>query len=206
MLSHNAIHFEQIADGLAQHGFSFVDNFLLQPEIDDILNLDEFNDRLLHFKKAGIGNSQSRLINEAIRGDYIHWIDPRNTHASLLIYFEKLKALMTYLNQNLFLSLKEVELHLTSYPVGSFYKRHLDQFKLEDHRKISVILYVNKYWKEVEGGQLRIYNGSEVTDVFPISGRLVCMRSDKIEHEVLPATRERMSVTGWMLDQLIDVK
>jgi SM-20-related protein len=35
----------------------------------------------------------------------------------------------------------------------------------------------------------------------PEAGRLVCFRSDLIEHEVLPATRERYSLTGWALDR-----
>jgi SM-20-related protein len=34
----------------------------------------------------------------------------------------------------------------------------------------------------------------------------VCFRSDQIEHEVLPATRERLSLTGWMLDQLSNLR
>jgi SM-20-related protein len=43
-------------------------------------------------------------------------------------------------------------------------------------------------------------------DILPQAGKLVCFRSDQIEHEVLPATRPRMSITGWMLDQLVEMK
>lgn len=45
----------QIADGLAEKGFSVVDHFLSQAESEDILQSDEFTNRKLHFKKAGIG-------------------------------------------------------------------------------------------------------------------------------------------------------
>jgi SM-20-related protein len=93
--------------------------------------------------------------------------------------------------------------HRTIYPIGSFYKRHLDQFKKDDKRKLSVICYLNTDWKESEGGQLRIYLPNGSTDIFPLAGRLVCFRSDLLEHEVLPATRERLSLTGWLLDRVI---
>jgi SM-20-related protein len=95
---------------------------------------------------------------------------------------------------------------MTVYPTGTFYKRHLDQFSREDHRKLSVICYLNHDWKDYEGGQLRAYVQDEVIDVLPLAGRIVCFRSDQIEHEVLPASRPRLSITGWILDQHVDLK
>ena len=156
---------------------------------------------MLQFKKAGIGKSQEKQINEAIRGDYIQWIKPESAEPPLQVYLTKLSELIAFVNQNLYLSLKDFEVHQTIYPIGTFYKRHLDQFKKEDHRKLSVICYLNSDWKESDGGQLRIYLGNEIKDVLPLAGRLVCFRSDLLEHEVLPATRERLSITGWLLDQ-----
>ena len=193
----------QLADGLADQGFAIVDEFLTNQEVETILSLDGFQSRLLQFKKAGIGKSQEKQINESIRGDYIQWIDPKLAEPSLLAYLEKLKVLISFANQSLFLSLKDVEAHQTIYPIGSFYKRHLDQFKKDDHRKLSIITYLNKNWKEAEGGQLRMYVDNQFKDVFPVAGRMVCFRSDLLEHEVLPATRERLSLTGWLLDSSI---
>ncbi len=161
---------------------------------------------MLYFKKAGIGNNINKQINEGIRGDYIQWIDRATAPGPLLKYLLKLNDLINAVNQGLFLSLKDYEVHLTNYPPGSYYKRHLDQFKKDDHRKLSVICYLNKDWKEEEGGQLRIYHPTGEQDVLPIAGRLVCFRSDLLEHEVLPATRPRMSLTGWILDQYVDLK
>jgi SM-20-related protein len=206
VISRESIVFEQIVDDLAEKGFSVTDSFLDDREIEAILSVDEFKNKMLHFKKAGIGNSASLKINENVRGDHISWVDTRKAHISISVYVSRLKALQLYLNKTLFLSLKDIELHLTSYPVGSYYRRHVDQFKQQDHRKISVILYLNRGWRSEQGGQLRVYSQSNEIDIFPVAGRLVCMRSDLIEHEVLPASRERLSVTGWMLDQLIDIK
>ena len=198
--------YEQIADGLAENSYAVIDQFLSVAEVNEILNLQEFEADLSHFKKAGIGKNQSLQVNESIRGDYIHWIDKSSASTPIKIYLDRLNDLITYLNQSLFLSLKDYEVHLTTYPPGAFYKRHLDQFNRDDHRKLSVICYLNQAWKESEGGQLRMYLPDQLLDFFPIAGRLICFRSDKIEHEVLPASRARLSLTGWILDQHVDLK
>ena len=192
----------KLADQIAENGFAVIDDFLSNEEIDRILALQGFKNGLLQFKKAGIGKNQDKQINEAIRGDYIQWIDPNNAEPPLLTYLDRLKQVIAFVNQSLFLSLKDCEVHQTIYPIGSFYKRHLDQFKKDDHRKLSVICYLNKDWKEADGGQLRMFIGHESKDILPVAGRLVCFRSDLLEHEVLPATRERLSLTGWLIDKI----
>jgi SM-20-related protein len=196
-------HLNKLADGLADQGYAEVDNFLSQQEVQAILATDDFKNGLLQFKKAGIGKSQEKQINESIRGDYIQWIDGGTTQKAVELYLNRLRQLMEFVNRTLYLSLKDLEVHRTIYPIGSFYKRHLDQFKKDDKRKLSVICYLNTDWKESEGGQLRIYLPNGSTDIFPLAGRLVCFRSDLLEHEVLPATRERLSLTGWLLDRVI---
>lgn len=198
--------YEQIADGLAENSYAVADQFLSDEEVNAILNLKEFDSGLDHFKKAGIGKNQSLQINETIRGDYIHWIDKNSASPALEIYLERLNALIGFLNQSLFLSLKDYEVHLTTYPAGTFYKRHLDQFNRDDHRKLSVICYLNHAWKDGDGGQLRMHLPDKSIDFFPLAGRLICFRSDQIEHEVLPASRLRLSLTGWILDQHVDLK
>jgi len=195
--------FDLIADGLAENGFAVVDKFLTLPEVDDILSLEEFKYSAIQFKKAGIGKDKSNQINEAVRGDYIQWLDRTTAPAPAKVYLTRLDNLIQFLNQNLFLSLKDYEVHLTTYPIGSFYKRHLDQFKADDHRKLSVICYLNHEWTMEQGGQLRMYLPEGPKDILPLAGRLVCFRSDTIEHEVLPASRERRSITGWMIDRLV---
>lgn len=195
-----------IADGLVDRGFAIVDDFLSPLEVKSILEQHEFKNGLLQFKRAGIGKLQDKQINEAIRGDYIQWVDRATAQPSLQVYLTKLHELISFVNQNLFLSLKDYEVHMTIYPTGSYYKRHLDQFKKDDHRKLSVICYLNENWKEEEGGQLRIYFPEKHIDVLPAAGRLVCFRSDQLEHEVLAATRPRLSLTGWILDQHAELR
>ncbi len=197
---------DQLVDGLADQGYAIIDNFLSAEEVDAILQLDEFNGELLQFQKAGIGKKAEKQINESIRGDYIQWINPATAVPAIQAYLIKLNDLIKQVNQNLFLSLKDYEIHMTVYPIGSYYHRHLDQFKRDDHRKLSVICYLNKNWQEDEGGQLRIYTSEGYQDTLPIAGRMVCFRSDLLEHEVLPATRNRLSLTGWMLDQHSDLR
>jgi len=198
--------FDAIADGLATNGYSVADDFLSSPEVNAILALDEFKNGASHFKKAGIGKKQDLQINEAIRGDHIQWLDKNSAPGAARAYLNRLGELIQYLNQSLFLSLKDYEVHMTVYPAGTFYKRHLDQFKSDDHRKLSVICYLNNNWKEENGGQLRMYLPEQSLDVLPLAGRLVCFRSDEIEHEVLPANRERLSLTGWILDQFAELR
>jgi SM-20-related protein len=198
--------FDRIANGIAESGFAVEDGFLNDEEVKHILETREFVNWLEHFKKAGIGKDQGHHINESIRGDYIQWLDNNSAPDAFSRYLARLKELIPYINQSLFLSLKDYEVHLTVYPTGAFYKRHLDQFSRDDRRKLSIILYLNNDWLPEHGGQLRIFLPEKTVDFLPISGRFVCFRSDMIEHEVLPATRTRMSITGWILDQFVSLK
>jgi len=195
-------HFDAIADGLAETGFAVIDDFLAKDDIKAIADSGLFVKHNL--KKSGMGK-ENKLINESVRGDFTLWVD-KEMHPSIERYLKIADELRLYLNRSLFLSLKDFEAHLALYPAGTFYKRHLDQFKSDDHRKISVILYLNSDWKEENGGQLRMYLKDGGRDFYPLGGRMVCFRSDMIEHEVLPATRERLSITGWMLDQISDLR
>ena len=197
--------FENIADNLAEKGFCVTNDFLSQQEVLAIRSLPIVSGNISELKKAGIGK-ETRQINEGIRGDYISWIDPGTAPEAIVLYLERITALRQFLNEALFLGLKDFEVHIARYPAGAGYKRHLDQFHKDDHRRISVICYLNENWSESEGGQLRIYEKETITDVLPISGRLVCFRSEMLEHEVLPSTRERVSITGWMLDQIGDLR
>jgi SM-20-related protein len=198
--------FELIADALATQGYAICDQFLSQSEVQAILDTADFREGIAAFRKAGIGKNSGLQVNEAIRGDYIQWLHKHSPHPAIQLYLDRLNELVSYLNVSLFLSLKDYEVHMTIYPVGSYYKRHLDQFRQDDHRKLSVICYLNHDWRDEHGGQLKMFLPEGTVDVLPVAGRLVCFRSDRIEHEVVAATRERLSLTGWMLDQLSDLR
>ena len=105
---------------------------------------------------------------------------------------------MISMNRGLFLGLQDYQGHFAVYPRGASYARHFDRLVGSDVRAISAALYLNDAWQPGHGGQLRIYTGGgRSEDVLPLGGRLVAFPSDRFEHEVLPATRERMSFTGW---------
>lgn len=198
-----------LADNLSEKGYGLIPNFLQPREYRALRSLIENKKEQGELKRAGIGSGQDYQLDRSVRGDLIYWISPEEAAAATQVYLDKLQELMRYINRSLFLSLKDAEIHHTVYPPGTFYQRHLDQFRHDDHRKLSIICYLNDDWQETDGGQLRLYlpeDGQEkIIDVLPEGGLLACFRSDLIEHEVLPATRHRYSVTGWLLDQLADL-
>jgi SM-20-related protein len=59
------------------------------------------------------------------------------------------------------------------------------------------VLYLNEGWRAEDGGALRLYLPDGPHDVSPCAPTLVAFLSERFEHEVLPARRERLSLTGW---------
>ena len=102
------------------------------------------------------------------------------------------------LNRGLYLGLEDFECHFALYPPGAFYQKHLDRFRDDDRRTVSAVLYLNDDWQPQDGGELRLYlpDGAE-REVPPLGGSLVLFLSSDFPHEVLPANRERLSLTGW---------
>jgi SM-20-related protein len=115
--------------------------------------------------------------------------------------WQALEALRLALNNTLWLGLFSFDAHYALYPPGAFYRRHRDQFRgsaaSSDVRVISCAIYLNENWTLADGGALRIYDGQRAREVPPAAGTLVCFLSERFEHEVLPATRERLALTGW---------
>lgn len=190
---------QQILDQLENKGWAVSKNFM-EKEIYDQLKKEirvlwKEND----FDKAGIGRGINYQPHSEIRKDYIHWLNPSELTSPQKHYWEKMEKLQHEINNYFYLNLHELEAHYAAFPIGSFYKKHLDQFKSVGARLISTILYLNEDWKEADGGALRIYsNGSEdFLDIYPEENSFVCFRSDLIYHEVLPTNRQRYSLTGW---------
>jgi SM-20-related protein len=102
---------------------------------------------------------------------------------------------VSHLNRSCYAGITGYEFHYTLYEKGSFYKRHLDNFKQNGTRAFSMIMYLNT---EVSGGALRIYQGDGFQDIDPNSGKSVFFKSDQLEHEVLITHLPRMSITGWL--------
>ena len=96
------------------------------------------------------------------------------------------------------LGLFSFEGHYAIYPPGGGYARHKDRFRDDDARVLSCVAYLNDEWRACDGGALRIHrDAAPPLDVLPRGGTLVAFLSERFDHEVLPAARERCSVTGW---------
>ncbi|HEY0745870.1 MAG TPA: 2OG-Fe(II) oxygenase [Steroidobacteraceae bacterium] len=101
-------------------------------------------------------------------------------------------------NREAYLGLFEPELHYSLYPPGAAYARHVDQAQGTTQRKVSLVLYLNEGWEPGDGGVLRMHEANTgVLDIEPLGGRLVCFLTSGREHEVLPARRDRLSISGW---------
>jgi len=198
---------QDVVEGLSGQNYAVVDNFLLMDEAQAVRNHIELCQQQGKFKPAGIGTAHQFQVKDTVRKDHIYWINPVICDPVERILVNRVRALMLVLNRQCFLGLKDFEMHFAIYEEGAFYKRHLDQFKGSDHRRLTFILYLNPRWTSQDGGILRMYlagsDGVEAPfDILPLAGRLVCFRSDIIEHEVLISHKPRYSVTGWMLDQI----
>lgn len=151
------------------------------------------------FHAAGVGSGQATVYNE-IRGDQILWVDDNQTGPALKAVLARLEALRQAVNQNLFLGLADVELHFAAYPTGAGYQRHLDRFKDNDRRVLTVVLYLNPPdWSGADGGQLHFWHEEHAPplEITPAGGTLVAFLSERFWHQVLPARRQRLSLTGW---------
>ena len=190
-----------IALKLAETGLVIRDDFLPAELIEQLASEGRALRDSGGLRAAGIGRGQQFQANSAIRSDHIQWLDPETATPAQRHYLGLLEELRLAINRTLFLGLFEFEGHLAVYPPGAYYRRHLDQFQGTQHRLVTVILYLNPEWREADGGQLRLYpdpaDDGRFQDLLPIGGRLVCFLSGDFPHEVLPARRERLSITGW---------
>jgi SM-20-related protein len=146
-------------------------------------------------RAAEVGHGRQRHLRIAIRGDDTQWLDGDSGLAAVS-FLSSLQALRLSLNRHLFLGLEEEEAHFACYPVGAGYQRHRDQFHDSDARVLSLVSYLNHDWRQDEGGALRLHLPQGSIDVLPHAGTSIIFASD-IEHEVLPATRERLSIAAW---------
>lgn len=195
--------FEKCSRILAEKNYAVIDQFLTGEEVSAILAGLEQKYTHDKFKRAGIGQNAEHDVDTKVRGDFIYWIDPQHNLELNQCFIPYLNGLIKYLNRTCFLSITDFEMHYAVYPRGTFYKRHLDQFKTDDRRILTFILYLNFDWTEEDGGQLRIFiprenEAEKVVDITPKAGRLVCFKSDLLEHEVLPTKKTRYSLTGWL--------
>lgn len=191
--------YEKIIDDLLLQQYSIVDDFFSTDEVNllrqNLLSKYEEDE----FKKSAIGDQFNEQIVKSIRGDFISWINESETNEPEKLFFDKIDEFTLYLNRTCFLGIQDREFHYALYPIGTFYKRHLDVFQNNDSRKLSIVCYLNdETWLPEYGGELAIYKETEEIKIYPLKGRVVIFESQILEHEVLPVKRERLSITGWL--------
>ena len=189
--------FSSIAEALFQQGYFVLPNALPSRVSDALMqHLAMFNEA--EFSRAEIGRGQAQTHNTFVRRDKIAWIESTSPHSQ--VWLNWTQALQTFLNRRLFMGLFSFESHFAFYRPGDFYQKHVDAFRGQSNRMLSLVTYLNKDWQPDQGGELVIYNsesGSELIKVTPNFGTLVLFLSEEFPHEVLRADRTRYSVAGW---------
>ncbi|MGQ8364439.1 2OG-Fe(II) oxygenase [Glaciecola sp. 1036] len=187
----------QITQDILQKGYSIQTN-ALPNELADMLHFHITQMPNEKFNEAGIGRELNQQVNEKVRNDEIAWINGESPAGASWLNWTT--DIQTFLNRRLFLGLFSFESHFAVYEKGHFYKRHLDAFKGDTNRVLSLVTYLNKDWQPGDGGELVIYrdeNDTQGIKVEPKFGTVVIFLSEEFEHEVLPANTQRLSIAGW---------
>ena len=189
---------DRLLDDLAEQGWAIVTQALPADLTHALAEECRARSAAGVLQPAGVGRGSGHGVQEGVRGDHIQWLEPGQS-ASGDRYLGLLDDLRGQLNQALYLGLEDFEGHFALYPPGAFYQKHLDRFRDDDRRAVSAVFYLNADWQAEQGGALRLYlaDGREL-DVLPEAGTLVLFLSADLPHAVLPASRERLSLTGWL--------
>jgi SM-20-related protein len=147
---------------------------------------------------AGTGNDKTTVHNKLVRSDKIYWLDRSHHDSHENDFFDLMDTFISHLNSTCYTGITGYEFHYTMYETGSFYTRHIDQFKNNGSRQYSMIMYLNEDWKENDGGELCIHHSDHVQNISPVNGKSVFFKSSELEHEVLLTNKPRMSITGWL--------
>ncbi len=190
--------FENLIDSYIQDKVGIVEHFLsiamTQSLIENMLFLYQEN----KFIKAKIGAIATVSQQSQIRSDKILWLDRANHNKSENSFLDLMDSFVLFLNQTCYTGITSYEFHYAMYEKGSFYKKHLDQFKSNASRQYTLIFYLNENWQSTDGGELCFYINNLAINVNPTNGKCVFFKSNEIEHEVLLSHAPRMSITGWL--------
>ena len=190
--------FEAIIDDLLTNNYAVADGFLEITTLEGLkaqLLLKMSNDVL---QQAGVGNKTQLVKSQQIRTDKIQWIEQDSTNPAERSFNKEILDFYQYLNQTCYRSIRDSEFHYACFSKGAFYKRHIDRFKNDNARKFSMVTYLNEDWLDADGGLLMLYTKKGDVAVLPTWGRTVIFKSDILEHEVMVAGKDRLSVTGWL--------
>ena len=189
------------AEALLNDGWCTLDNLLssaqtkaLATECSTLYDADQLT-------PARVGLERTLAV---FRGDSTCWFQPGELSEAQQVFADRIDVLRRALNRRALLGVVDSEAHYAMFPAGAGYARHRDALRGSDARVVSCVFYLNEAWQDSDGGALRLYLADQShRDVYPRAGTLVLFLSAQFEHEVLPATRNRMSVACWMRQQAL---
>jgi SM-20-related protein len=184
------------AAALRARGWQVVPGFLANDLVGALAAECRALDAAAALTAAATGRGAERAASP-LRGDRTRWFDDAALSPAQQVYWDAMQTMREALNRHLLLGMETLEAHYALYPTGAGYARHRDRFRDSDARVLSSVAYLNRDWQSGDGGALRLHLPDGPTDVPPVGGTLVLFLSDEIEHEVLPARRERLSIAGW---------
>lgn len=129
-------------------------------------------------QSAGTGNKPRVEHDKLFRSDIIYWLDRKHENVHENSFFDLMDAFVSYLNETCFTGINSYEFHYTLYEPGTFYKKHIDQFRNNDSRQYSMIMYLNDDWKTGDGGELSIHHQEGVQQILPVNGRSIFFKKD----------------------------
>lgn len=145
---------------------------------------------------ARVGHARAASL---LRGDHTRWFVTEALTPAQRVFVARMEQLRIALSRRLLLGLVDSESHYAVYRPGAGYARHLDCLRASDRRVVSAVFYLNDDWHDSDGGALRLYLAdASHRDIYPRAGTLLLFLSAEFEHEVLPATRDRLSIVCWM--------
>lgn len=177
--------------GIADHFLSDVLALHLKENLEDL-----FAEKQL--RSAGTSQYVQSENPQLFRSDIIYWLDRKHNNIHENDFFDLMDQFVSYLNETCYTGINNYEFHYTLYEAGSSYKKHIDQFRNNNSRQYSMILYLNDAWQEKDGGELCIHHKDHLQNIAPINGKTVFFKSSELEHEVLVTNKPRMSITGWL--------
>lgn len=188
--------FNELIDSFIKDKVGIADQFLSASLAARLAqNLTALYDKNL-LRPAGTGSGQVNH-DKQVRSDVIYWLDRSHEDEIENEFFNLMDEFVQFLNLTCYTGITGYEFHYTLYDKGSFYKKHLDQFRNNDSRKYSMIMYLNPDWTEDDGGELCIHREDYLQKIAPVNRKGVFFRSNEMEHEVLLSHKPRLGLAGW---------
>lgn len=200
-----------ICQSLYETGWVVMED-ILSPEFVQQLRADiQRLDQQQQFYKAGIGREKGLVLRDDIRSDRICWLEGDNPVQQA--FHSVLEQLMTAVNRRLFLGMDHFEAMYAIYEPGQFYKKHLDSFRGQRNRIMTLVFYLNPNWQSDNGGQFLLYpevgeQGQNIAEalklsdqplakVEPEAGTVAAFLSEEFPHEVVTSQATRYSIAVW---------